>query len=123
MIYKYNEKLISNAQNLRRNMTNEEKHIWYDFLKKLPVTVNRQKTIGNYIVDFFIASHRIVIEIDGRQHRLKENKEEDAKRDCDLQKLGITVLRYKNEDINSRFNAVCEDILRHLGLSVLDLKQ
>ena len=54
---------------------------------------------------------------------LKENKEEDAKRDCDLQKLGITVLRYKNEDINSRFNAVCEDILRHLGLSVLDLKK
>ncbi|MBQ2826585.1 MAG: DUF559 domain-containing protein, partial [Clostridia bacterium] len=64
MIYKYNKNLVSNAQALRKNMTPEEKHLWYDFLKKLPCTVNRQKNIGNFIVDFFIASKRIVIEID-----------------------------------------------------------
>ena len=56
MQYKYNKKLVTNAQELRKNMTPEEKHLWYDFLKKLPVTVNRQKNIGNYIVDFYIPS-------------------------------------------------------------------
>ncbi|MBQ7822020.1 MAG: DUF559 domain-containing protein [Clostridia bacterium] len=98
-------------------MTNEEKHLWYDFLKKLPMTVNRQKNIGSYIVDFFIASRRIVIEIDGRQHKLPENKAEDNKRDKDLQALGVKVLRYSNSDINKNFNSVCEDILKHLNLN------
>ena len=65
MIYKYNKNLVSNAKKLRKNMTPEEKHLWYDFLKRLPITVNRQKNIGNFIVDFFIAEKRIVIEIDG----------------------------------------------------------
>ena len=114
MIYKYNNKLVSNAQELRKNMTPEEKHLWYDFLKKLPVTVNRQKNIGNYIVDFFIASKRIVIEIDGIQHKKPENKQADEKRDEELKELGIKVLRYKNTDINQNFDGVCRDILKHI---------
>ena len=97
-------------------MTDEEKRLWYDFLKILPVTVNRQKNIGNYIVDFFIASKRIVIELDGAQHGEPENKQADEMRDRDLQDLGITVLRYRNEDINTKFDFVCKDILKHLGL-------
>ena len=52
MPHDYNDGLLENSQNLRKNMTPEEKHLWYDFLKLLPVTVNRQKMIGNYIVDF-----------------------------------------------------------------------
>ena len=122
MIYKYNKSLVSSAKALRRNMTKEEKHLWYDFLKKLPVTVNRQKNIGNYIVDFFIATKRIVIEIDGRQHNIPENEESDKKRDLDLSLLGITVLRFTNESINKNFNNVCEDILSKLGLSAKDLQ-
>ena len=58
-------------------MTPEEKHLWYDFLKRLPVTVNRQKNIGNYIVDFFIAYKRIVIEIEGAQHKMLEEEKAD----------------------------------------------
>ena len=102
-------------------MTEEEKHLWYDFLKKLPFTVNRQKNIGNYIVDFFIASKRVVIEIDGLQHELEENKVADKERDFQLLNLGIKVLRYSNNDVNNNFNAVCEDILKNLGLKVDDL--
>ena len=49
----HNGKLTSNAKNLRKAMTKEERHLWYDFLKQLPVTVHRQKVLGNYIVDFF----------------------------------------------------------------------
>ena len=121
MIYSYNKKLVSNARALRNNMTDEENHLLYDFLKKLPLTVNRQKNIGNYIVDFYIASKRIVIEIDGIQHKMPENKKEDEKRDDDLYNLGITVLRYSNHDINCNFNNVCEDILKHLELKSSDL--
>ncbi|MBQ8566231.1 MAG: endonuclease domain-containing protein [Clostridia bacterium] len=114
MIYKYDKKLVSNAQALRKNMTPEEKHLWYDFLKNLPITVNRQKNIGEYIVDFFIASKRIVIELDGSQHGSEENKKSDEIRDYELRRLGITVLRYSNYDINRNFKVVCEDILNHL---------
>ena len=123
MIYNYNKNLVSTAQTLRKEMTPEEKHLWYDFLKKLPVIVNRQKNIGNYIVDFFIASHRIVIEIDGKQHRSEEGKEKDAVRDSDLSALGITVLRYSNLAINNKFHFVCNDILEHLGMDSSMLKK
>ena len=122
MIYNYNKRNVTNAQELRKNMTPEEKHLWYDFLKRLPVTVNRQKNIGDYIVDFFIANKRIVIELDGSQHGMPENREADAKRDADFKHLGITVLRYSNNDIHKNFNGVCEQLLECLGLTALDLK-
>ena len=122
MIYKYNKNNVSNAQELRKNMTPEEKHLWYDFLKKLPITVNRKKNIGEYIVDFYISSKRIVIEIDGTQHESPENKKADNKRDFELCNLGITVLRYRNIDVNRNFNAVCEDILKHIELKVSDMR-
>ena len=77
----YNKNIVKNAQTLRKNMTKEEKHLWYDFLKKLPLTVKRQHNIENYIVDFYIASKKIVIELDGEQHGLLENKRADEHRD------------------------------------------
>ena len=116
MSYKYSQKLVGCAQNLRKSMTKEEKHLWYDFLKQLPLTVNRQKNIGRYIVDFYVATKKIVIELDGIQHGTPENTEKDAARDAYLQKMGITVLRYQNADIHQKFNDVCRDILAHLEL-------
>jgi len=109
------------SQTLRKNMTREEKHLWYDFLKKLPFNVKRQMMIGDYIVDFYIASAQIVIEIDGRQHSMPENKESDLERDKKLFDKGITVLRYSNKSINYNFNAVCSDIMKNLGITAGDL--
>ena len=80
----HNKKLIKNAQTLRKNMTDEEKHLWYDFLKKLPFTVKR-----------------IVIELDGSQHFEEEHEKSDKKRDVELNKLGLRVIRYTNDDIKS----------------------
>ncbi len=109
-----NKRLTSNSQTLRKNMTKEERHLWYDFLKGLSVTANRQKVIGNYIVDFYIASSKVAIELDGSQH-CEENKiEYDKLRSEYLEALGIRVLRYTNLDIQQRFNSVCEDILQHI---------
>ena len=92
-------------------MTSEERHLWYDFLKSLPVTVNRQKVIGPYIVDFYCASEKLVIELDGSQHYEDQGIKDDQRKDNYLSGLGIRVLRYSNLEINRSFDAVCEDIL------------
>ena len=109
-----NPKLTPFAQKLRREMTKEERHLWYDFLKDLPVTFNRQKVIGDYIADFYCASSKIVIELDGSQHYEDQGMQSDEIRDAYFSSLGIRVLRYSNKDIKKNFEGICEDILRHL---------
>ena len=109
-----NRRLTGNAKVLRKTMTKEEKHLWYDFLKKLPITVNRQKVIGEYIVDFYCAEARLVIELDGSQHGSKKGLQEDKKRDTYLNSLGIKVVRYPNLHITRYFDAVCKDIIKRL---------
>ena len=118
----YNKKLVSKARALRKNMTPEEKHLWYDFLKRLPLNVKRQHNIENYIVDFYIAEKKIAIEIDGIQHTSSEHKVADERRDKELSSWNITVLRYSNESIRNNFNAVCADMLKNLDLDFSDLK-
>ncbi len=114
----HNSRLSGNAKALRKNMTKEERHLWYDFLKTLPVMVHRQKVIGNYIVDFYIAEAKIVIELDGSQHYEEKGIAADAVRDTYLASLGIKVLRYTNLDVSRNFRGVCEDIWNHLKPSL-----
>ncbi len=109
----HNKRLSPNARSLRKKMTKEERHLWYDFLKLLPYTVHRQKVIGKYIVDFYIACAKIIIEIDGTQHYEDKGRQNDQIRDAYFKKQGFTILRYSNRDINTRFREVCEDILNH----------
>ena len=111
-----NPKLRKNAQKLRRDMTKEERRLWYDFLKQLPVTVNRQKVIDCYIVDFYCASRKLVIELDGSQHYEDKGADADRERDLALNRLGITVVRYSNEEVNRNFESVCADLLMRLSL-------
>ena len=116
MAIEYQKRLIPLGRVLRKNMTPEERRLWYVFFVKLPVTVNRQKVIGRYIVDFFIAKDRLVIELDGSQHYEPAAVEADRERDLYLSELGLRVLRYTNADINQRFECVCHDILEALCL-------
>ncbi len=109
-----NKNLTPFSKSLRKNMTKEERHLWYDFLKSLPVTIHRQKTIGNYIVDFYCHSAKLVIELDGSQHYEDKGKIDDIIRDRYLSDLGLKVLRYTNLDINRRFEAVCEEIFYNI---------
>ena len=118
----YNKNLVANARNLRKNMTPEEKHLWYDFLKRLPLTVKRQHNIENYIIDFYIAEKKVAIEVDGQQHASTAHITADEERDAELSKWGITVLRYPNDRVRNYFRDVAADILRHLGLDFSDLK-
>ena len=110
----YTKELKPHAQDLRRNMTKEERRLWYDFLKNLQITAKRQRIIGSYIADFYIPSEKLVIELDGSQHYSEEGTEYGRVRDDYMKSLGLTVLRYSNSDISNNFKGVCEDILSHL---------
>ena len=112
----HNAKHTKRAQELRKYMTKEERHLWYDFLKRLPMTVYRQKPLGPYIVDFYIAEANLVIELDGSQHYEDEGERYDRERDAYLRSIGLEVLRYSNYDIHKHFKNICDDILVHLGL-------
>lgn len=106
----YNKKLIGYSKSLRKNMTKEEKHLWYDFLKELPITIHRQKVIGNYIADFYCAKAKLIIELDGSQHYEEKGIISDKIRDEYFKSLGLTVKRYSNLEIFRNFDGVCEDI-------------
>ena len=106
----HNKCLKENSQSLRKNMTPQERHLWYDFLSGYPVHFHRQKVIGNYIVDFYCPKAKIVVELDGSQHFEPEAAWADQVRTEYQNRFGIKVLRYTNNEVNEQFRAVCEDI-------------
>ena len=110
MSLKYNKKLIPRAKELRKDMTKQEKHLWYDFLCKYPVRFQRQKTIDNYIADFFCHRARLVIELDGSQHYTESGIAHDRIRTNVLKTFNLEVLRFSNRDIDENFYSVCAAI-------------
>ena len=112
MDQKRNHKLVDNARNLRREMTKEERHLWYDYLRSHPAKFRRQAVLGKYIVDFYCAKARLVIELDGSQHYEPQNQYADQLRTEYLEGFGVTVLRFANTDINQNFRGACEYIDR-----------
>ena len=106
------------AQKLRREMTRQERHLWYDFLHHLPVRFRRQKQFGDYIVDFYCAAHRLVIELDGSQHYEPEMQRRDDLRTAYLESLGLRVVRFSNHDVDVHFEAVCVEIEKLLQETV-----
>jgi len=101
---------LENARRLRREMTPHERKLWYLFLRKYPVKIYKQRIIGRYIVDFYCASAKLVIEVDGSQHYEPHGMVHDAERSVFLSDLGLEVLRFSNRDIDKAFRAVCEQI-------------
>ncbi|MBQ2997013.1 MAG: endonuclease domain-containing protein [Oscillospiraceae bacterium] len=107
MIVSKNHNLLPAARELRRNMTREERHLWYDFLKPYPVKIYRQRIINNFIADFYCHKARLVVELDGSQHYTEEGLAYDAERTAVLAQYGIAVLRFSNLDVNRNFAGVC----------------
>ena len=105
---KHNKNLTPYARELRKNMTKEERHLWYDYLRSHPVRFVRQKVLGKYIVDFYSAKAKLVIEIDGSQHFEEKGMQHDAERDDFLRSYGLTIIRIPNIEINTNFDGVCE---------------
>ena len=98
------------ARSLRKNMTKEERHLWYDFLRSYPIRFMRQRPIDRFIVDFYCAGASLVIELDGSQHYDDDAMKRDRERDETLSELGIKVLRIANNELNQNFSGVCEHI-------------
>lgn len=115
---KYNRNLISNAKSLRKTMTKEERHLWYDFLKSYPVKFRRQAVINKYIADFYCPTAKLIIELDGSQHFEEKGIEYDEIRTAFLEQYGLTVIRIANNMIYENFNAVCQYIDYYVKLSL-----
>ena len=107
---KHNKQLVPFAKQLRKEMTKEERHLWYDFLHTYPVRFLRQKVLGKYIADFYSAEAKMVIELDGSQHYEDDNLEKDAERTAFLEGYGLTIIRIPNNEVSRNFRGVCEYI-------------
>ena len=107
---KHNSKLTSHAQHLRRNMTKEERRLWYEHLRNYPYQFRRQVAFGNYILDFYCAAAKLAVELDGSQHYSEEGLRYDENRTAYLNGIGIRVIRFSNTDIMRNLAGVCETI-------------
>ena len=107
---KQNKQLVPLAKQLRREMTKEERRLWYDYLRTYPARFLRQRVLGKYIVDFYCAAAKLVIELDGSQHFSDDGTEYDSRRTKYLEGCGIRVIRVPNNEVNENFAGVCEYI-------------
>ena len=106
----YSPHLWQFAKSMRKNMTREERHLWFDFLRRYPLRIRRQVILGNHIVDFCCEKAQLIIEIDGSQHYTPEEKEKDRKRTNDLKDLGYKVIRISNRDVMTNFDGITQYI-------------
>jgi very-short-patch-repair endonuclease len=106
----YNKKLKNLARELRKNMTDAERRLWSRIRRKQLKNYQfyRQKTIGNYIVDFYCPAAKIIVEVDGGHHYSGENIKKDEWRDTYLSGLGFTVLRFSDRDIFKNIDGVLQ---------------
>ena len=111
----HNPALTAASQELRKNMTPQERRLWRDFLRKHPGKFRRQAVIGRFIVDFYSPGAKLVIELDGSQHYAPEGLERDRERTAFLSAYGLTVIRFSNREVDSDFRAVCEKINQMIG--------
>lgn len=110
MEHKHNSSLVPFAKELRNNMTREENHLWYDFLKNFTPRFQRQKIVGKFILDFYCAKANLAIELDGSQHYGVVGKESDDERTKELEKYKIRIIRFSNLEIKQNFEGVCRKI-------------
>ena len=120
MSLKYETKNITLAKNLRKNATPQENHLWYDFLSKYDIRFQRQKAIDNFIADFYCHKAKLIVEIDGVQHRTEAGKQKDEFRTEILEGYGLKVIRFTNKQINENFHGVCRYIDAEVKASLLE---
>jgi very-short-patch-repair endonuclease len=112
----YNKSLKHFSRELRKNITDAEKLLWSKIRGKQfkGYQFYRQKTISNYIVDFYCPKAHLIIEVDGGQHYSSEGKEKDRQRDRILEGMGLTVLRFSDREVFENGEAVLGKIWKYL---------
>ncbi len=110
----YNNNLKNQSRELRKNMTEQERRLWFCFLRNYPIKIYRQRSIGNYIADFYCSKAKVIIEIDGSQHFTDKGMNYDDYRTKMINEFGVSVIRYSNYDVNTNFEGVCLEIDREI---------
>ena len=108
----YRRDLKRPSQSLRRDPSPAERKLWYEFLRALPTKFTRQKPLGHYVVDFYCASERLAIEVDGDSHFSDRAQEYDERRTMQIQAVGVKVVRFSKAEVMHDFEGVCAAILR-----------
>ena len=106
----YDKRKIPKARQLRRNMTPQERKLWYGFLSSYAIRFQRQKTIDRFIVDFYCHKAKLIVELDGSQHYSDEGIAYDQERSAVLERYGLKVIRFSNRQVDWEFYAVCQVI-------------
>jgi very-short-patch-repair endonuclease len=106
----YDRNLVSRAKELRKNPTAAERKLWEDYLCQFPHRVLRQRPIDHFIVDFYCAALRLVIEVDGEIHNSEQSQVYDDSRSKILHSYGLAVLRLTNAEVMGEFDRTCEKI-------------
>jgi len=110
-----NQKSKQLRKNLRNNATPQEIILWSRLRRKqLKYKFRRQHSFGKYIADFYCKEKKIVIEIDGSQHKEESNQGYDKERTEYLKRKGMKVLRFWNNEINNNLEGVIFKILENL---------
>ena len=117
----YDARLNGRAMKLRKDMTPQEKKLWYSFLRKYPVKIYKQRVIEHFIVDFYCPAAKLVIELDGSQHYTEQGTEYDAQRSAILEQYGIEVLRFTNLEVDRNLDAVCDKIRNEIQIRTVDM--
>ena len=110
----YRRSLKSPSRSLRRDPSPAERKLWFEFLRDLPEKFTRQKPLIHFIADFYCASQRLVIEVDGDSHFTASGQSHDAARTAMLEQEGLRVFRFTNAEVLSQFEEVCGEILKML---------
>ena len=105
-----NSNMLSRARELRRDMTPQESKLWYQFLRRYPVKIYKQRIIESFIADFYCSRAQLVIELDGAQHTTEQGRQYDSERSSIFSQYGLEVIRFSNHEVDFQFEAVCERI-------------
>lgn len=109
-------KLFSFARANRRGQTTAEELLWQNLRnRKLSgFKFRRQHPVADFIADFYCHEAKLLIEIDGAYHDQVEQADYDKGRACELEKLGLKVLRFTNEEVEKEISKVVKIIKEHL---------
>lgn len=114
----YNKALVPRAKELRKSMTKAERKIWYEVFRNKQfeeLRWLRQRPIANFIVDFYCAELKLVVEIDGDSHFTQGGRVYDEERTKILEGYGLTVIRFTNEEVLKNLAGVHQRLLQHVA--------
>jgi very-short-patch-repair endonuclease len=106
----YDSRLVDRAKSMRQNPTPAEKKLWRGYLRTFKFRILRQRPIDHFIVDFYCATLKLVIEIDGESHSTDQGKAYDVERTRILEGYGLRVVRFRNDEVLDHFESVCQRI-------------